>query len=94
MANEKSLPGAQVDFGKPGASVTAKTCDISFSLPSIPFPPALSVPFAFPPAFPIPKLNFSLSCDPTEPIDISAGLANGGGRIACIDDDPDLEEAA
>lgn len=90
----KCLPGASLDFGDPGSATLASVCGFDFTIPTIPFPPTLSLPFSFPPPFPIPKFNFALTCDPSNPIDITAGLENGGGRIACIDDDPDLEEAA
>lgn len=90
----KCKPGANIDFGEPGSATLASVCGIDFTIPTFAVPPAISIPFQFPPPFPFPKLNFKLSCDPNDPIDISAGLENGGGRIACLDEDPDLQEAA
>ena len=81
------LPGASLEFGKIGdASLTASICDFSFRLPSIPFPPAFSfnIPlFGIP--FPKIKFSFGLTCDPANPIDITTGLAWGGGRQACFE---------
>ena len=85
----RCLPGASLEFGKVGdAELKADLCSFSFKLPSIPFPPKFSfkIPlFAFP--FPIPKFSFQLSCDPSKPIDITAGLEFGGGRISCFEEE-------
>jgi hypothetical protein len=48
-------------------------------------------------AAPLPKFYFAfeLTCDPTKPVDITAGLKLpfGGGRTANNDPSPDLDES-
>lgn len=88
-------PGVDIDFGKPGDSaLSASICGFNFTIPSFPFPPAFNFAFNFPPPLPIPKLGFALTCDPKNPIDITAGLEWGGGRISCQDANPDDVEAS
>lgn len=62
-----------------------------FKLPSLIFEFGLNLdlPFAFPPTIPIPKISLGLTCDLTNPIDVTAGIAYGGGRKATFDPDPD-----
>lgn len=80
------LPGASVEFGKIGdGELKASLCEFSLKLPSFPFPPAFSIKIPFPPPFPFPKFSFALSCDPSKPIDITAGIEFGGGRQACFE---------
>jgi hypothetical protein len=77
--------GATGEFGAP--SLNADICEFSLKLPSFSFGFVLpSIPF--PPVLPFPKFGFELSCKLPNPIDISAGLEFGGGRIACFDVDP------
>lgn len=77
--------GANADFTAP--ELNASLCEFSLKLPSFSFGFVLpSIPF--PPVLPLPKFGFELSCDPSKPIDISAGLEFGGGRIACFEIDP------
>lgn len=88
-------PGASVTFGSVGEiGLSASICGFEPKLPSIPFPPVFSLPFEFPPPLPKLKLAWSLTCDPSKPIDITAGIEWGGGRVGCQDDDPDQQEAA
>lgn len=79
---------ANAGFGTKSTAI-ALPCGISIKLP-IPdisiILPTLLLSFSFPPKFPF---SFSLNCDPTDPIDISAGLPYGGGRVACFDPNPD-----
>jgi hypothetical protein len=54
---------------------------LGFVLPPIPFP------------FPIPKfrLSLGLNCSLTNPLNVSAGIDSGGGRVSNSDPDPDLQ---
>lgn len=63
-------------------------CIPSFLIP-IPVLNLRIPPFSFFFPFPFPTLQFSFSCDFGNPIDISAGIAYGGGREARFDFDPD-----
>lgn len=82
---------ASVDFPpSPKASICGFSLGLprfsfSFFLPSIPFPPPL-------PSF---FISFKLTCDPTHPVDVTAGLnlPFGGGRTMNADPDPDLDDA-
>ena len=96
MAIDPACLDAGVDFGSlDGGDVTASLCEFSLKLPNIKIPPVFNLPpIPFPPPFPIPKLSFTLSCDLNKPIDISAGLPFGGGKIPCVLPDPDEEVAA
>ncbi len=86
-------PNASVDFGKVGAKTVASVCGFELQIPTIPFPPALNINFKFPPALPKIKFGYALTCDPKDPIDITAGLGWGGGRLSCSDESPDQEAA-
>jgi hypothetical protein len=77
-----------VDFEAP--DVKAEKCTISIKLPSFSFGFKLP-PIKFPPEIPFPFFGFTLSCDASKPIDISAGFGNGGGRVAKFDTDPDKD---
>lgn len=86
------LPGSidlTADFN--GPSINASLCNFSIQLPRFSFGLVIP-PFQFPPTIPFPTLAFALSCDLSKPIDVSVGLGPGGGRIACFDEDPDLED--
>jgi hypothetical protein len=39
-------------------------------------------------------LGFSMSCDPTKPINITVGVPYGGGRAPNGEPDPDLDESS
>ncbi len=89
MAVENLPPGpsASVDFEEPtlnadpcNFSLSIKFPSFNFVLPnlSIDFPPDLSLYF-----------NFELSCDLSKPINVSAGVGPGGGRVPAMDPDPD-----
>lgn len=95
MPTDPACLDVGVEFGKPGeGDIKASLCEFSFTLPSFPIPPVFVLPpIPFPPPLPIPKISFSLSCDPNKPIDISAGIAWGGGKIPCVLPDPDQEAA-
>lgn len=97
MAVDPKCLQAGVEFGAIGSfDVSAQICNFSRKLPNIPLPPQFILPdIDFPPKLPIPKFSFALSCDPNKPIDLSAGIAWGGGRISCtIPGDDDVDEAA
>ena len=90
MATATGEAGAGVSFDKP--ELNANPCEfrivlpiptLNLVLPAIPFPP-----------FPLPIFNLSLSltCSLDNPIDVSGGLAFGGGRTPCFDPSPDDEE--
>lgn len=65
-----------------GFSIRLPKFSISFLLPAINFPPKL----------PIPRFSLQLTCDPSNPIDVSAGLGYGGGRTSNADPDPDASD--
>lgn len=85
-----SSADASVSFTKP--ALNANPCNFSFRLPS--FIPSLSLPsIPFPPLpFPVPSFEFKLSCSLDQPIDVSAGLSWGGGKIPCFEPSPDEEQ--
>lgn len=47
---------------------------------------------SFPPPIPKIKISLGISCDANNPIDVTAGVEYGGGRVATFDPDPDLAE--
>jgi hypothetical protein len=53
------------------------------------FPALPSLP-GFPPALPIPRISLGLNCSTDNPVDVTAGVAYGGGRVAKFDPDQDL----
>jgi hypothetical protein len=78
------------DFQEPG--INPNPCDFSITLPSFAVFFGFSLPdIPFPPALPLPVLGFTLSCDPAKPVDVTAGLSYGGGRVARFDPDPDKD---
>lgn len=95
MAECIGLEGGGADAAFGDVELNANPCEFSFKLPfsfsiSIPIP-VLPIPDL---SLLIPKFSLSLNCDFGNPIDVSAGLPDGGGRIACFDPDPDKEEEA
>jgi hypothetical protein len=89
------------DFDPPSAtagldfppSPKASLCGFALGLPRFTF--GFKLPsIKFPPPIPLPFIAFKLSCDPKNPIDVTAGLALpfGGGRTPNNDPDPDLDE--
>jgi len=85
--------GVATDFDG-GSFKVASVCDITIKLPKFPLPPVFVLPpIPFPPPLPIPKFSFGLSCDLKNPIDITAGISFGGGRIACFTSNPDDQAA-
>lgn len=94
MAVDPKCLEPSVEFGSPGeATVVASICGFSLGLPKFPIPPKLKLPALPIPPLPIPRLSFQLTCDPNKPIDVSAGLSFGGGKLPCSDPNPDDEEA-
>jgi|SRR5208282_410025 len=74
-------------------SPTASVCGLSLGLPK--FTLGFKLPsLSFPPAIPIPFIAFKLSCNPTNPVDVTAGLKLpfGGGRPNNAPPDPDDQE--
>ncbi len=100
MAVDPKCLAPSVDFGKIGeGAVAASICGFSLKIPRIPIPPvSIALPdiTALLPKLPIPKLSFALTCDLNNPIDITASIPFGGGRIACVDptNDPDEQQFA
>lgn len=82
---------ATASFEKP--TLNASKCTFEFKLPSFTF--GFKLPsFKFPPFdLPIPRFKLAISCDLSNPIDVSAGLAYGGGREANADPSPDDDDS-
>lgn len=83
-------PEAGVEFNEPTLNASPCAFAIDFRLPV--FTLNLQAP-PFPPPF-LPSFNLSLklSCNLDEPVDVSAGIAPGGGRLPCFDESPDDED--
>ncbi len=61
-----------------------------FKLPSLQFSFGFTLPpINFPPKLPSLQAAIGLNCDTDNPLDISAGLDWGGGRVGTQDPDPD-----
>jgi len=78
--------------GFDNATVETQVCGVNLVIPI----PTLTlniptIPFSFP-AIPIPLLQFAISCNFDKPVDVSTGIAYGGGREAIFDPDPDQED--
>lgn len=78
-------------FTKP--EINASPCEFAFKLPTFTF--GLKLPsFKFPPfEIPIPRFRLAISCDLSKPIDVSAGVEAGGGRVALFDTSPDDDDS-
>lgn len=92
-ASGSSDPDASASVSFP-PSPKASICGFSLGLPRFSisfFLPAI----AFPPKIPLPFISFKLSCDPKNPIDVTAGLSLpfGGGRVSNAEPDPDTNDA-
>jgi hypothetical protein len=86
-----SSVSADASFTKP--ELNASPCEFAFKLPTFSF--GLQIPpFKFPPFdIPIPHFKLTLSCDLSNPIDISASLEPGGGRVPNGDPSPDDDDS-
>lgn len=82
---------AEASFTKP--ELNANPCEFKFKLPSFSF--GFKIPgFKFPPFdLPIPHFKLSLSCDLSNPIDLSASIEPGGGRASNSDPSPDDDDS-
>lgn len=82
---------ADASFTKP--EINASPCNFEFKLPSFTF--GFKLPsFKFPPfEIPIPRFRLAISCDLSNPVDVSAGLEFGGGRAAKSDPSPDDDDS-
>jgi hypothetical protein len=81
------MAGASASFSAP--TINASPCNFSFKLPKFTFGFVLP-PFKFPPFdIPIPHFKLAISCDLSQPLDVSAGLSFGGGRKPNGDPSPD-----
>lgn len=89
-----TVPTLGASFATPSATV-ALPCGLSASIPSwlLKLGISISLPFAFPPAFPKLNLRFKLTCDPNNPVDVSGGLSWGAGRASNVPPDPDDHES-
>ena len=72
--------------GLPAASL----CGYALPNPLIVFGIKLPSPIPIPPPLPIPKLALGLNCSLDNPLDLSASVEFGGGRVGASDPDPDL----
>lgn len=81
---------AKVELGVCGASLELPTFGFTFGLPSSAALQALidAAQRAASGLPPLPTLAFKLQCDPRKPVDIAAGVPNGGGRKSNIGPDP------
>jgi hypothetical protein len=88
-------PAVQAASSAGAAFAAGPTVDslCGFALPSLSnlfkFPALPAIP-NFPPPLPIPRLSLGLNCSTDNPIDITAGIAYGGGRLPTSDPNPDL----
>ena len=82
---------ASLDFPP---SPKASVCGFSLGLPRFKFGFKLVIP-GFPPTLPFPFISLKLSCDLSNPVDITAGLKSpfGGGRTPNGEPDPDLTDS-
>lgn len=65
-------------------------CGFALPLPGYVFGLKLPSPIPFPPPIPKLKLAIGLNCALNNPLDVSAGVDFGGGKVANADLDPDL----
>jgi hypothetical protein len=84
---DAELLNASFTLGLPVASLCG------FALPSIllGLGIVLPSPLPIPPPLPKFKLAIGLNCSLDNPLDVSAGIEFGGGRVATGDPDPDLQ---
>jgi hypothetical protein len=82
---------ADASFTKP--ELNASPCEFKFKLPKFSF--GLQLPgFKFPPFdLPIPHFKLTLSCDLSNPIDLTASIEPGGGRKSNNDPSPDDDDS-
>lgn len=85
-----SSNGGAVTFGSSAPIKVQGPCgfNFDFALPAVNVSFDLSLFFSLP----FPFLALKLTCDPNNPIDLSAGLKPGGGRVSTALPDPDLVE--
>lgn len=81
---------ASASFTAP--KVNASPCNFSLTLPKFTFGFVLPA-FSFPPPIPFPRLRLKLSCDLSNPVDISADFGPGGGRKSNADPSPDADDS-
>jgi hypothetical protein len=96
-----SLGGNPLDFGATltaslsadaSAGVTATCCGFTLDI-EVGFVINFQLPaFALNLELLLPYIGFTISCDPGKPVNISAGLPYGGGRVSNSEPDPDLSE--
>lgn len=85
---QQALATANAGFS-PGPPA-AELC--GFKLPTFLFGIKFNLPpISFPPPIPNFRLSLGLNCSLSNPINISAGVAYGGGRVPNSDPDPDLQ---
>jgi hypothetical protein len=83
----QGLASANAGFST-SAIPAASLC--GFTLPFLSFSLSFHLPaLAFPPPFPIFGISFGLNCSLDNPINVSASLPYGGGRIGTSDPDVD-----
>ena len=82
-AQQQQAQAAIFQLGPPVASLCGfklPTLSINLSLPPVSLP---SLPF--PPKLPTFKLSIGINCASSNPLDISGGIAWGGGRVSNAD---------
>lgn len=85
---------ASVDAGFALGPPVASLC--GFAIPSLRFKFGLKFPglpgISFPPPLPFPFLSLGIHCDSDNPLDVTAGVKYGGGRVSNAPPDPDQEQ--
>jgi len=92
-----AAPGASITVGMSTPTLPAiAICGLLFKFPpAIFFSFGFTLPtIPFPPKIPLPYISLSLNCNLSNPLNVSAGLSYGGGRQSNADPDPDMQEAA
>jgi hypothetical protein len=88
-------PSASASVDVVPAAPAATICGFAIGIPRLKFGLSISLAgLGFPPELPIPWLSLKLTCSLSDPVDVSGGLAFGGGRPVNSEPDPDDNENA
>lgn len=91
--NSPLIPAGSIGGGNVGGTVSTPNFPpfCGFKIPFLLFGFSFKIPdFSFPPALPVFRLSIGINCLLSNPVNISAGVAYGGGRVSTSDPDPDL----